>query len=162
MKTWRSRTRTRGLSGDSESPASPCHKTKADVILSMTRNEVIEALFKGYDKDSSGTISETELRQFAKKNGFNGDAADWHAEYEALCQIMGNDGSAESITLEMFARFINDDSVPDCRLSDQELRDLLFEARTGVKTMKTWRSRTRSAFKTMQTQDFQEYLDTVD
>merc|ERR1712039_867932 len=128
MPTWRS-IGSRDRFGSTASRDSSARETDR-----TDRESLVRELFNAYDKDSSGFISESEMRKFADRNGFKGTDAEWHKEYEDLCntiyvpQTVGllglkNPVVRRGIDLATFSNFVNDNSVSQRpSLKDHEIR----------------------------------------
>merc|ERR1712039_45356 len=146
MPTWRS-IGSRDRFGSTASRDSSARETDR-----TDRESLVRELFNAYDKDSSGFISESEMRKFADRNGFKGTDAEWHKEYEDLCNTVLSPRTVgvgllglkapvmcRGIDFPTFSSVVNDNSVYErpC-LTDHEIRDILNEVQRGLERSKTF------------------------
>jgi Ca2+-binding EF-hand superfamily protein/predicted GNAT family acetyltransferase len=99
-------------------------KTAAAVVSHRSpRSERIEKVFRSFDRDGDGFLSQEEMQRFARHTGFDGSDADWANEYSMLCSSYN--GMQSAISLVLFEKLVEDDSEDGCYCTDGELEDML-------------------------------------
>ncbi len=78
------------------------------------RRVLQDSVFALLDKDGDGFLGCTELRRFADIVGFEGSAAEWSTEYEAVMNHIG------PLRPQAFARFTDDRTEDGCDQADAD------------------------------------------
>lgn len=87
------------------------------------RPKMISILFHFFEDPSKRRLGLSELHDFAKLCGFDGDAQEWEEEYRELCAENGWSPGVGADALH-FAHLVNDESAT-AHCTDEQLRDLV-------------------------------------
>eukprot|EP00930_Biecheleria_cincta_P103898 TRINITY_DN9600_c0_g3_i1.p1 TRINITY_DN9600_c0_g3~~TRINITY_DN9600_c0_g3_i1.p1 ORF type:complete len:1887 (+),score=453.55 TRINITY_DN9600_c0_g3_i1:247-5907(+) len=98
--------------------------------LKLSRQELIDAVFKAVDSGKRGALSSMNFKTYAELSGFDGSDDDWREEFTAVCQAEGWDED-RGVDPQQFAGFVGDKSVT----SDEDLREMLGQLMLKGKTV---------------------------
>merc|ERR1711920_265192 len=139
---------TEGKNTNKTITSSNSNSAATDLVsgTSMSREQLVRAIFRSLDTSYSGRVNIEAMRRFATLNGFEGSDREWREEYTSMCgewQIKPSDGFSE----DTFTRLVNDRSQKGCYCNDQELKEIfqkLIPAPAAQPLSRSDRSRSRS------------------
>eukprot|EP00438_Fugacium_kawagutii_P022635 Skav233211 [mRNA] locus=scaffold3062:487:9431:- [translate_table: standard] len=85
----------------------------------MSRDSLIEAIFKCLDSEHRQVLSPDAIRIFAEETGFEGlvgDDEEWQNQFQAMAEFFGWEAKAGGISQRQFADLVNDDDSTDLEL----------------------------------------------
>merc|ERR1719362_83096 len=85
----------------------------------VSRDYLIDAVFRALDEDEDGRLSGKEMRVFAGRIGFDGSDEEWCGEFSAICP------DAKGVSPELFKKLANDTTDEGCYCTTDELRTIL-------------------------------------
>ena len=91
------------------------------VATESERAVLMRTVFAALDVDGDQRLSESEMLVFARETGFDLTAADWSAEFQAICEESGETVAA-GITMNGFAKLIDDQLDKGCFCTTEELK----------------------------------------
>jgi hypothetical protein len=111
----------------SASSSSPCwrgQEAAAQRPTASPRSRLVRCLFTTCDEDFDGFLGEHELRVIAVHSGFEGNDAQWRAEYELICSEFNAPPSC-GLDLDQLRCLLDDVTDSGCYHSDEELQSLI-------------------------------------
>lgn len=94
-------------------------------MLSPERAALVRELFRVFDTDHDGCLSEQEMRCLADQIGFKGDAVRWTEEYRQICSGRGNGAAPGAPDLARVESLVNDTGEGGWYCTEEELKRIV-------------------------------------
>ncbi|CAK9047355.1 unnamed protein product [Durusdinium trenchii] len=105
-------------------PPAKRRKTHEAPRNGLSREQLIQEVFKHFDKDGDQLLNASDMLSFASSVGFDGSREEWQEEYRLICEGLGRTPD-QGIDAASFFKLVNEDTDDGCYCSDKELAGML-------------------------------------